>query len=112
MLHALGSRPFRTVRLITTEAFLLGLLGVAIGTIGGLALVTATRATGLHVNLPGAGDGTAVAFFGVVPQAIYPRLAVSDPFIGALAAVATAITAALVPAFYAARLQPVVAMRS
>jgi ABC-type lipoprotein release transport system permease subunit len=112
MLHALGCKPCRTIRLITTEALLLGLLGVTIGTALGLVLVAATSATGLHIGLPGASDAGPVAFFGVVPQAIHPRLEITDPIIGAGAAALTAVLAALAPAIYAARLQPVVAMRS
>lgn len=114
MLLALGSRPGRVVWMIVLEAVVLGLVGVAIGSALGSALVLVTSHTGLDYSImAGNGGGNEVAFQGLTfSYMIYPKFMARHVFYGMAAVTLTSVLASLWPAAMAARLHPAEAMRS
>jgi putative ABC transport system permease protein len=113
MLLALGARPRRLVRMILLEAVVLGLVGVAIGSALGAALVLVTSRTGIdYAALTGTGAEEA-SFAGLnLSFVVYPRLQARHVWIGTLAVTLTSALASVWPAALVARLQPAEAMRS
>jgi len=114
MLLALGSRPRRIVRMIAIEAILLGVLGVAVGTLLGYAFVLATSGCGIDFASWG-GDGKLedFAYQGLnLPLKVFPRLKPVDSLVGLAAVLFTSLVASIWPALVAARLEPVEAMRA
>ena len=111
MLLALGCGPRRIVRMIYAEAMVLGMLGVAVGTLLGLASVAAMSG---GIDLMGVGDaGSDLAIMGMqFPTLIYPRSEATDVLAGVIAVGLTSLLAATWPAGYAARLEPMEAMRA
>lgn len=115
MLLALGSRPFRLVRMIVFEALLIGFLGVVIGTILGYAFVLGTSHSGINMASWG-GHGQQVENMGYMglnlPLLIFPRIAIFDILIGFAAVMFTSLVASIWPAWIAGRLEPMEAMRA
>jgi ABC-type lipoprotein release transport system permease subunit len=113
MLLALGSRPARIVQLILAEALLLGLLGVIVGTVAGGLFVAVTNGPGIDMASWGGEQAADVAYKGLnLPLHIHPRLEPGDPLAGLVAVVLTSLLASLWPALFAARLEPMEAMRA
>jgi len=114
MLLALGSRPRRLVRLIVIEAILTGLLGVIIGTVLGYLFVIGTADSGIDMaSWGGSGEVKDMAYKGLnLPLHVYPRLELSDMLLGLVAVMFTSLVASVWPAWIAARLEPVEAMRA
>ncbi|MHB8872165.1 MAG: ABC transporter permease [Myxococcaceae bacterium] len=112
MVLALGAKPSRLVRLVVTEAFFLGFLGVAIGTALGLLAVW-LGSGGIDMSAAGGVSGSADITFGGVQirMLIVPRAQASDALNGVAAVVLTSLIASLWPAARAARLEPGKAMR-
>jgi ABC-type lipoprotein release transport system permease subunit len=114
MLLALGSRPLRIIRMIIYEAVLIGLLGVVIGTIFGLAFVVGTSGTGINMASWG-GDGQVedMGYMGLnLPLHVFPKIQSSDIFLGLAAVMVTSLLASIWPAWIAGRLEPMEAMRA
>jgi len=113
MLLSLGTTPARLVRIVLTEAVVLGLLGVLIGTFLGGLLVFYQNQTGIDFTQWGDQEASVdMAIYGVnFSGAIYPYLSVSDCVPGFVGVVVVSVLAALWPAAVAARLEPVEAMR-
>lgn len=114
MLLALGSRPFRLVRMIVIEAVLTGILGVVIGTLLGYLFVAATAESGIDMaSWGGSGEVKDMAYKGLnLPLHVYPRLELFDTILGLVAVMFTSLVASVWPAWIAARLEPVEAMRA
>ena len=113
MLLALGATPGRIMRLIVAEAALLGLLGVALGTLLGAGFVAATQGSGLNLAALGGEAAAEATWQGMaIPIHIFPRLAATDVLVGVAAVAVTSLLAALWPAWHAARLEPMEAMRA
>ncbi len=115
MLLALGVRPFRLVRLLLSEATLLGLIGVVAGSAVGIALILVLHRTGLDLTAlspnPEAASGMRVGGL-TWSMRFYPTATVGD-VVRALAAILfTGILAAVWPALRVGRLLPTEAMRS
>ena len=107
---AVGMSPKRLAGLIVTEGFLLGLVGAALGVLGGVCLSYPMVQGGLDYteimgseNMDVSGVTVSMVIYGVY----------NWPLIGAYAAAAVALTllSTLYPAIKASRLQPVDAMR-
>lgn len=112
MLLALGTSPARIVRLVLTEAVALGIIGAALGTAAGVALVAITSRTGVNFAALGGGPST-ISFAGLQwSMLLYPTLAPVDIVRAVVAVVMTSILAAAWPAIRAARLQPAAALRA
>lgn len=114
MLLALGCSPGRIVSMITLEAFMLGLLGVLVGT--GLGVSANLLLAQGGINLMNLGDPQQLedlSFAGMnYGMEIFPRTSLKSVLGGVAAVGMTSLLAALWPALHAARLQPVEAMRS
>jgi len=115
MLLALGSGPGRLVRMIVLEATILGLVGVAIGSVLGTAVVLITSHTGInYVAIAGVGTGEALDFSykGLnISLLIYPKFEFRHIIYGLVAVTLTSVLTSLWPAVAAARLEPAEAMR-
>ncbi len=115
MLLAVGSRPLRIVRMVMLEAIILGLIGVAVGSVIGSALVIWTSQTGIdYAALTNArGEEVELAFQGLnISYMIYPTFEWRHINFGIIAVTLTSVLAALWPALLAARQEPAEAMRS
>jgi putative ABC transport system permease protein len=103
---AMGLRPGRLGRLVLLETFLLGMLGMALGIVLGLA-VTAWFA---HTGLSMAGMEDMAAEFNL-PSRLYPLISVWSTLGAPLVVLAFTLLACLYPVFKLRRLEPVAAMR-
>jgi ABC-type lipoprotein release transport system permease subunit len=114
MLLALGSRPRRLIRMIVIEAMLTGLLGVFIGTVLGYLFVVGAGSSGIDMaSWGGSGEVRDMAYKGLnLPLHVYPRLELSDTVVGLAAVMFTSLVASIWPAWVAARLEPMEAMRA
>ena len=113
MLLALGTRPRRIARMILFEAIALGLMGVAIGSLIGTAIVLITSHTGIDYGALAGTKGQEMAFQGLnFSFIIYPKFAFRHILYGTVAVTVTAMFAAIWPALFVSRLQPAEAMRS
>lgn len=115
MLLAIGSQPGRIVRMVLLEAVALGLVGVAVGSILGAALVVITSHTGInYAALTGITTGeTDIGYLGInMSLIIYPKLEFRHIGLGVVAVIMTAVVTSVWPAASSARLEPVEAMRS
>jgi ABC-type lipoprotein release transport system permease subunit len=113
MLLALGTTPWRIIRMILIESVVLGLIGVTIGSLVGVALVFVTSQTGINYAALAGADVEDIAFAGInVSYVIYPLIELRHVIFGVLAVTATSVLASTWPAMLAARLEPVEAMRS
>jgi len=112
-LLAVGCRPTRMVRMVLLESVVLGLVGVAIGSVLGTAIVLITSQTGIDYSALGGVKAEDVAFKGLsISYVIYPKFELRHIVFGVVAVTFTSVLASLWPAALAARLQPVEAMRS
>lgn len=114
MLLSLGCGPGRLSRLVATEAIVLGLLGVAIGTALGAGLIALSSGSGIDYAALGGTESTyEVAFQGLTLSShIFPRLLLSDVAMGVIAVFITSLASVIWPMFYIVRLEPMEAMRS
>ncbi len=114
MLLALGSRPRRLIRMIVIEAVLTGILGVIIGTVLGYLFIFATADSGIDMaSWGGSGEVKDMAYKGLnLPLHVFPRLEPFDTMLGLIAVIFTSLVASIWPAWVAARLEPMEAMRA
>lgn len=113
MLLSLGTTPMRLVRMIVTEAVILGLAGVLVGSLIGAALVFWQGQVGIDMMASESGRPTNAAVYGIsFASALHPFLRATDFVPGFAGIVVVSILAALGPALSTARLEPMEAMRS
>jgi putative ABC transport system permease protein len=113
MLLSLGTTPLRLVRMIVTEAVLLGIAGVALGSALGAGLVLWMGHVGINPMASDSGRAGDAAMNGLnFSFAMYPYLRASDFLPGLIGIVVVSVLAALGPAISTSRLEPVEAMRS
>jgi len=113
MLLALGSTPGRLFKVVATEAVLLGLLGVGLGTALGVLFAALTAGTGFDFVELGGQESFEVGFQGIqIASRVYPELHLRDVLAGVAAVLVTAFAACVWPMVHIARLQPVEAMRA
>lgn len=112
MVLALGATPRRVVGLVMAEAVLLGVSGVVIGTGFGMATVAAVHRGGIDLSRIGGGNTAEIAFEGMaISMKVFPRFSWTDSWSGIVVVALTAVAASAWPAWRAARLHPVEAMR-
>ena len=107
MLLGLGMSPARLLRLVLYEAALLGVAGVIIGNVLGIAITAYFARKGIDLGAFEAGLRTMPGLADV----IYPTLRLGRSIPISVLVFATSCMAALYPAIKAARLEPVEAMR-
>ena len=113
MLLAVGARPTRVVRMVLIESVIVGLIGVAIGSVLGTSVVLITSRTGINYAALGGVQAEDVAFAGIsFSLIVYPRFELQHVLYGVVGATVTSVLASLWPALVAARLEPTEAMRS
>lgn len=112
MLLAVGSRPTRIVTMVLLESVGIGLVGVAVGSLIGAALVIITGHTGIDYAAISGSTAEDIAFSGIsFSYIVCPRLEFRHIVYGLGAVTATSLIASLWPAVWAARLEPVKALR-
>ncbi|MDP6698027.1 MAG: FtsX-like permease family protein [Candidatus Latescibacteria bacterium] len=112
MLLALGATPGRLFKVVATEAALLGLLGVGLGTALGVLFAAATAGSGFDLVELGGHESFEVGFQGVkVASRVFPELYLRDVLAGVGAVLVTSFAACAWPMLHIARLEPVEAMR-
>ena len=113
MLLSLGCGPGPLARMITVEAVILGLVGVAIGTVLGFTLALVSSHTGLdYAALGGATESYEASFQGLnLSSLVYPRLYASDIVAGLIAVFLTSLLSVIWPIVRISRLEPMEAMR-
>ena len=97
---AIGTLPAKIMALFVTEGFLLGLLGTAVGTAISLVSIAAINAAGLTFNF-GRQSNLVLA----------PTIGAGDVITIVLIVIGIAVAASLQPAFKAARMDPITALR-
>ena len=107
IMMALGTRPGEIVRIVVYEAIVLTLIGLLAGYIVGAAIVGYFSAAGIDLSRYAAGVTTIPGLTGV----IYPELAVQSVVYPAVTLFVLSLLAALYPAWKAAQLAPVEAIR-
>lgn len=106
VLMALGMRPGQVALLISLESLLLGALGTAVGAAAGLLLVLAAGRLG--IDLSGLLGSTARFY---VDPVIRPEPGLQPVLVAIVSTFTAALAAGVYPAWRAARLEPVAAMR-
>lgn len=97
---AIGTLPGKIMALFVTEGFLLGVLGTAVGTVISLVSIAAINAAGLTFNF-GRQSNLVLA----------PTIEAGDVITIVLIVIGIAVAASLQPAFKAARMDPITALR-
>ncbi len=113
MLLALGCTPARLIRVLAIESLTLGAVGVAAGTVIGVALTLHGVRHGIDLALlAGVGQGSNFTFEGMsLSMKVFPILKLKDIAGGVAAVCVTSVLASLWPARRISRLEPVEAMR-
>lgn len=110
LMMALGMHPRRVIGLVLTESILLALVGCAIGSAVGLAIVGWWAANGLDMS--GVTGGQPMSMNGVqVDSVMWPRIVVVDAVTSVVIVSVMTVLAGLWPAFRASRLVPTEALR-
>lgn len=105
-LMAIGLTPARVRRLMTIESLVIALVGALLGAVVGSVVAHHFAVNGLH--FPELQQAESVA---LVPPVLYFDLRLATILQGAAFGLGTALVAALWPAFRAARLSPIEALR-
>ena len=113
MLLAIGSRPRRIIGMVVVESVILGLIGILVGSLIGIALVLVLSKTGFNYAMLGGGDADSITYRDItISFVIYPYLRFKHVFYGLIAVTLTSVLASLWPALLAARLEPAEAMHT
>lgn len=112
-LLAVGARPGRIVWMIFLESVMLGVIGVAAGSVLGTALVLVTGRTGIDYAALAGMDEMELAYKGMnFSYVMYPIFEIRHVVFGFAAVTVTAALASVWPALRASRLEPAEAMRA
>ncbi|MCP4229481.1 MAG: ABC transporter permease [bacterium] len=107
LLKALGVRPRQIFGLILLEGFALSLLGLVLGIVSGWLITFPFTLTGINVSFWSEGMGLIGSLDPVIPMV----LDFGAYLFAGIIVVITGLLSAVYPAFKAARIRPVIAMR-
>ena len=107
IMMALGTRPSRIISLIMIETAIMGLTGIILGVSGGMSLLSYFNKKGIDFSKWSEGLRT-IPFH---PTTIYPIIEPMSFYLAIGVVFVSAVVSALYPAYKAARLRPVEAMR-
>jgi ABC-type lipoprotein release transport system permease subunit len=102
---AMGTAPWRLVRLLMMESTAITIIGIFIGIIGGCLLTWYYQVNGIFI----AGTSEIMKQFGM-PERIYPQLSLASALIGPAIVLIITFLTALYPALKVRRLKPVEAI--
>lgn len=105
ILNAIGTNRHQLVRILLMETCFLGLCGIALGLIGGVAFTAYLQANGIVIP----DSQSLMAKFGL-PERIHPQLTWFVAWLAPLLVLAVTLLSSLYPAFRLLRLNPVKAM--
>ena len=103
---ALGTKPSQILSMVTTESFLLGFFGVALGTGMGMGLIFFFSINGINLSV----ISSALNNF-YIGSVVYPRFDYASIAIYALTVLVISIVVSVFPAIKASRLSPIDAIR-
>jgi putative ABC transport system permease protein len=107
VMMALGTKPRQIIKLVMEEAFALGLVGIALGSLLGAGLTQYFARKGIDLSSFSAG----AAALGITTSRVYSELTLANLVYSNLAVLVVVLLVALYPAVYAAGLRPVEAIR-
>lgn len=105
LLKALGTTPFRLIKGVLLESFLILVAGIVLGSVAGILTVLAIARNGIDLSSLSAGT----EMWGM-PRIIFPVLSLSDILIAGIVVLILGLLVSLYPAIKAARFTPVEAM--
>ncbi len=106
LMMALGAKPAHVAGLIIVESAILGALGIAVGIVGGSALIFYFGKNGIALPI-----SDAMGYWMPFDKVLYLKFVWKEHLLSCLAALLTSIVAALFPALHASRLKPANALR-
>lgn len=109
VLAALGSRPWQIVNVFLLQAIVVGVIGTLVGLIGSMIVLWLRNDIRSLLTLATGGQVHAVegVFLSTIPAHIQPW----DVTLTCLISVALCVVAGLIPAWFASRVEPAVALR-
>ena len=107
VMMALGTKPRQIVRLVAEEAFVLGLVGIAAGSVLGSALTLYFARNGIDLSSFSSG----AAALGITSSRVFAELTPANLLFSNLAVLIVVLLVSVYPAIHAARLRPVEAIR-